>query len=159
MRSKLTAFSNHIERWQTTLQRLFEGFLMSEDIRIRRFNRVQFRGLQKVATRNLLALLFVLAPTLSLAADYLLYTGQQFAQTQIDVNHRTTWTISTTGSVPAGAEFAGGVFTMKKGSSTTATITLSYYLGTNNQGTLLGSVSLTNSSFTGSFSEVAFRLA
>jgi hypothetical protein len=48
---------------------------------------------------------------------------------------------------------------MKKGSSTTATITLSYYLGTSNQGTLLGSVSLTNSSFTGSFSLVAFRLA
>lgn len=95
----------------------------------------------------------------AIAADYLLYTGNTGAQTQIDQNHKTTWTISVA-TAPVGAQFWGAKLSMKRGSSTSADISLNFYRGTNASGTFLGGVTLTSSSFSQSgFPVVDFQLA
>lgn len=58
------------------------------------------------------------------AADYYVVTGQTGAQTQIDTNHTSSFTIKTTG---LGVQFFGGKFTMKAGSATTSTVKFSLY--------------------------------
>ena len=74
---------------------------------------------------------------------YYLSTGQAGAQTQIDVNHTTSWSFTATSNWDLG----GGDFTMKDGSATTAGIMLAVYEGTNSSGILRASLSLSNSDF------------
>lgn len=74
---------------------------------------------------------------------YYLATGQTGAQTQIDVNHTSSW-LMTPNSI---FDLGGGLFTMKDGSSTSATITLSLYQGISASGSLLGSLNLTHTNF------------
>ena len=52
---------------------------------------------------------------------YYLATGQTGAQTQIDVNHTSSWVMTPNVNFDLG----GGLFTMKDGSSTSATVNLS----------------------------------
>src|SRR6267154_6384294 len=70
---------------------------------------------------------------------YYLTSGQTQAQTQIDVAHTSTWLLDPN----VNFDFAGGLFTMKAGGSIADDITLSLYAGSDNSGTLLGSVTLT----------------
>jgi len=49
-------------------------------------------------------------------------------------------------------DFAGGIFTMKAGSSTSATVSLTLYQGQDAGGTLLGTLTLTQSTFCGQVS-------
>ncbi|HUS07219.1 MAG TPA: PEP-CTERM sorting domain-containing protein [Bryobacteraceae bacterium] len=74
---------------------------------------------------------------------YYLATDQSGAQTQIDVNHTSTWLLTPN----VAFDFGGGLFTMKDGSGTSANVTLSFYQGVNASGTLLGTVPLTVTSF------------
>jgi PEP-CTERM motif len=64
---------------------------------------------------------------------YYLTTGQSGAQTSIDAAASTTWSFTATSNWLLG----GGNFVMKDGSTTSADITLSVYLGTNSGGTLV----------------------
>ena len=78
-----------------------------------------------------------------LPPNYYIKTGQTGAQTQIDIAHTSTWTIT-----PSQSWILGGAdLTMKDGSGTTTTITLSIYAGTSASGTLLQSVTLINAQF------------
>jgi hypothetical protein len=54
-----------------------------------------------------------------------LYTPITGAQTQIDSVHKSSWTITATSTI----SLDGGNFTIKRGSATTATITLTVYNG------------------------------
>ena len=102
----------------------------------------------------LLAALLMFVPSAS-AETYYVYTGQTGAQTQIDVNHTSTWSLA-----PASTFlFGGGIFNIKEGSATTANITLSLYLGVDASGTLLNSVTLGPGSFTQSFTSTNFFFA
>ena len=87
---------------------------------------------------------------------YYLATGQTGAQTQIDVAHTSTWTLTPNISF----DFGGGLITMKSGQSTNANVTLSLYQGSNSSGTLLRSTVLTNATFcaqVGNCSSYAFH--
>lgn len=74
---------------------------------------------------------------------YYLTTGQTGAQTQIDINHTSSWTLTPTFAFDLG----GGSFEMKAGSSAAATALLTLYQGTSQAGTILGQVTLTNLAF------------
>ena len=74
---------------------------------------------------------------------YYLATGQTGAQTQIDLNHTSSWVI--TPNIDFG--FNGGLFTMKDGSSSSADQTLSVYKGSDATGVLLRAVTLKQSVF------------
>jgi hypothetical protein len=74
---------------------------------------------------------------------YYLATDQTGAQTQIDLQHTSSW-LMTPG---INFDFAGGLFTMKDGSSSFDPLTLSLYRGTDASGSLIGSVNLTNATF------------
>ena len=74
---------------------------------------------------------------------YYLATGQTGAQTQIDVNHTSSWLLTTNVNFDLG----GGLFTMKDGSSTSDTISLKVYLGSDATGTLLTTLTLTHTTF------------
>src|SRR5213080_1044754 len=76
---------------------------------------------------------------------YYLATGQTGAQTQIDVNHTSTWEMTP----DINFAFGGGLFTMKDGSSSTDDVILSLYEGVDASGLLLESIDLTNSMFCG----------
>lgn len=76
---------------------------------------------------------------------YYLATGQTGAQTQIDINHTSSWLLTPN----VNFDFGGGVFTMKDGTTTTDNIILSIYKGTNNLGILLDVHSVTNTAFCG----------
>ena len=107
-----------------------------------------------------LSVLFLSAPSFAqTATDYVIYTGQAGAQTQIDAQHTSSWSISTSASVPSGSQFWGAQLTMKRGSSTTSTIKLTFYQGSSSAGTELGSVTLTPTPFTTQFNLVDFQLA
>ncbi len=93
---------------------------------------------------------------------YYFMVGQTGAQTQIDVNHTTSWSFNATSAWTLG----GGDFTMKDGSSTKADIALSLYQGTSSAGTLLDSLTLTTAAFCtlhagncGSFNSTPFHFA
>jgi hypothetical protein len=89
--------------------------------------------------------LLAFGPSAALASPvyFAIQTDITGAQTQIDVGHTTTWTIST----GAAWSFGGGTFTMKEGSNTTAPVRLSVHEGTNNTGPLVASIELTNAAF------------
>ena len=109
------------------------------------------------ATRLLwLWLVLVVLALPGAAGQYWLYSGQAGAQTQIDVNHASTFSIQlTSGSL----SFAGARFTMKRGPSSSTRVTLSLYQGPSAAGTLLGNSTLVNSDFTSSFILEEFALA
>ena len=108
--------------------------------------------------RALWSLVFTVAigSSPALAQDtYFLYLDQTGAQTQVDVEHFSSWHII----VKDGASFAlgGGNFAMKKGNNTTADAVLTLYEGPNTSGTVLGSKTLTVAAFTGQFNPVPFN--
>jgi hypothetical protein len=74
---------------------------------------------------------------------YYLSTGQTGAQTQVDTAHTSTWLLTPN----VDFSFAGGLFTMKAGGSVANDINLSIYLGSDNTGTLLSSITLTSTQF------------
>jgi hypothetical protein len=90
----------------------------------------------------------VLCSSMSMAATVFLSTDHTGAQTQIDLNHTSSWAFS----VNTTTDLAGGVFTMKDGSSTAADITLSLYQGSSASGPLLKQVTLTHTQFCTGFS-------
>jgi hypothetical protein len=75
---------------------------------------------------------------------YYLTTSQAGAQTQIDVNHTSSWLITTGG---VGWDLGGGNFEMKYGSQTTANIRLDLYAGSNASASPLATVEFTPSEF------------
>ncbi|MEY3182588.1 MAG: hypothetical protein RLZ35_573 [Pseudomonadota bacterium] len=87
------------------------------------------------------------------ALSYYVWTPNTGAQTQIDNGHTSEWWITANGSF----DFQGGHLSMKKGSSATNTVTLSLYRGTSSAGTLLGTVTLPASSFSGSYTDEFFN--
>ncbi|MFM7051564.1 MAG: PEP-CTERM sorting domain-containing protein [Planctomycetota bacterium] len=60
-------------------------------------------------------------------ASLFMTTGQTGAQVQVDVNHTQSWTYTVPGHVN---DILGGLFTMKRGSQTTASITFEVFEGT-----------------------------
>ena len=74
---------------------------------------------------------------------YYLATDQTGAQTQIDVNHTSSWEMTPN----INFDFAGGLFTMKDGSSTSATVILTLYQGIDATGSVLASLNLTHATF------------
>jgi hypothetical protein len=70
-------------------------------------------------------------------------TGQTTAQTQIDLDHSTTWQFTPVLEFT----FSGGRFIMKDGPSTVASISFSVYEGLNANGLLLAQLTLTNDDF------------
>lgn len=91
----------------------------------------------------------VLTTTVGQAATiYYLATGQTGGQTQIDVNHTSSWLMTPNTDF----QFAGGLFTMKDGQTTASAITLSLYQGLDSSGTLLGSTVLSTPTFCASVS-------
>ena len=82
---------------------------------------------------------------------YYLYTGHTQAQTQIDTNHTTSWSLTPSQSWDLG----GGRFVMKRGTTTAGDISLVLRSGSAS-GTEIARVTLNQSSFTQTFSEVAF---
>ena len=82
-------------------------------------------------------------PAKALPVLYYLTTGQSGAQTQIDVDHTTSWSFTAGSAWTLG----GGNFTMKDGSATTSTIALSVYEGTSASGTLVASINLNHGTF------------
>jgi len=79
-------------------------------------------GFARYAFLGLAILSFV--PT-SQAVSYYFSTDITGAQTQIDVNHTSLWTTTPGGTV----DILGGIFTMKAGSNTSASVTFSLYSG------------------------------
>lgn len=93
---------------------------------------------------------------------YYFVTGQAGTQTQLDINHTTSWSFTATSAWTLG----GGDLTMKSGSSTSANVVLSLYQGSSSAGTLLDRFTLTNAAFCtlhtgncGSFSSTPFHFA
>lgn len=78
------------------------------------------------------------------ATTFYVFTGQSNAQTQVDVNHTSTWNF-TTGNSPF--DLGGGDFTLKEGPNTTANIILTLYLGLDGSGTQVAQLDLTNAQF------------
>ncbi len=85
------------------------------------------------------------ASTQAMATAYFITTGQAGAQTQIDVNHTSTWSINSSISFDLG----GGIFTMKDNSGgTVADIVLTLYSGTTAVlGNIVTQLVLTNAAF------------
>lgn len=99
-----------------------------------------------LAALGLVAVAFLATPAAAtpyVPAPYYVTTGQTGAQTQIDVNHTTSWLFTAV----SGWRLGGGDFTMKDGPSTSATISLSLYAGNDATGTLLDAVTYTTSQF------------
>ena len=69
----------------------------------------------------------------ALAVPYFITTGQAGAQTQIDVNHTSSWVITPAADFVLG----GGNFTMKDGPSTASPISLTLYLGSDATGSVI----------------------
>ena len=96
------------------------------------------------------------APDAFAQSTYYLWTGQSGAQTQVDINHKSSWYITVaTGS---SFTFGGGKFDIKKGSRTSASISLKLYQN-NSAGALLAIKTVSASDVTQSFSNVDFSLA
>jgi hypothetical protein len=95
-----------------------------------------------------LRLITVLSLVVSLCSAtpvYYLATNQTGGQTQIDVNHTSSWLLEPN----VDFSIAGGLLTMKAGQNASATVTLSLYEGTDASGSLLSSAALTNAVFCG----------
>jgi hypothetical protein len=100
-----------------------------------------------------LLLLFFGATDKADALSYYVWTPNTGAQTQIDSTHTSEWWISATGTF----DFQGGHLSMKSGSSATTNVSLALYRGVDATGTLLATVTLPASSFTGSFTDTFFN--
>jgi hypothetical protein len=85
----------------------------------------------------------MLFSSLSMGATYYLATDNTGAQTQIDVNHSSTWVLN----VGTTFDLGGGLFSMKAGNSATDTVSFNLYSGSDATGTLLASVTLDNATF------------
>lgn len=83
-----------------------------------------FTQLSKAPQFLALATICIFAPR-GQAAIYYFSTDITGAQTQIDVNHTSLWVTTLGGNV----DILGGIFQMKAGSNTSATITFSLYSG------------------------------
>lgn len=108
------------------------------------------------------ALLAAVAAGPAGAVPYYFTTGQTGAQTQIDMNHTTSWSFTASSAWTLG----GGRFTMKDGSATSATVALTLYEGGDATGTLLQQQSFTTAGFCAqhggncqNFTETAFDFA
>jgi hypothetical protein len=105
--------------------------------------------------------LSLLASLCSAAPVYYVATDQTGGQTQIDVNHSSSWLLEPN----VDFSLAGGLLTMKAGNNASATLTFSLYEGSDATGPLLGSAILTNAIFCGqvgncgSFNEHTFSFA
>ncbi len=75
---------------------------------------------------------------------FFVFTGQSNAQTQIDVNHTSSWNF-TTGNVPF--DLGGGNFTLKEGPNTIANLVLTLYQGMDATGVQVAQLNLTNTQF------------
>ena len=123
-----------------------------------------FRHVRRVAPAKSLRRLILVAAAIWLAAPsnafaqstYYLWTGQSGAQTQVDVNHKSSWYIKV--STGSSFVFGGGKFDIKKGSRTSDTISLKLYQN-NSAGTLLATKTVSASSVTQSFTSVDFSLS
>jgi uncharacterized repeat protein (TIGR01451 family) len=84
-------------------------------------------------------------------------TDQTGAQTQIDVNHSSTFYLGVVSSI----QFGGGNFVMKRGSATSALdkSTLTLYANSVCSGTVLAAVDVDVSAFTGSYAAVSHHFA
>jgi len=112
-------------------------------------------SLSPVSRLALLAALTLGAGAAQATTYYTVQTGQSGANTQLDVNHSLYWTFVT--SATPTWEIGGGDFVMKRGPSTTETISLSLYLGGQPvQGAALAVVTLTPSNFTQSYTATDF---
>jgi len=74
---------------------------------------------------------------------YFLQTGHTGAQTQIDVNHTSTWTFTPTIDFQLG----GGILEMKAGHNTSEDITLDFWQGPAASGTPFASITLSHTEF------------
>lgn len=90
-----------------------------------------------------LALFTILMSSLSMGATVFIATDQTGQQTQIDVNHTSTWLLS----VNTPIDFGGGVFSMKDGQTASADVVLTLYEGADNTGTILRQVTLSHTAF------------
>lgn len=79
------------------------------------------------------------------AQTYYVTTGQTGAQTQVDVNHTSTWTLNVGSGYTV--NFGGANLTMKDGSSTTSSLVLSLYAGSDTTATPLDTRTFTQSDF------------
>lgn len=118
-----------------------------------------------VAAGALLATTFLTAVTPARAnVTYFVYTGQSNAQTQIDINHTSSWNFSV-GATPF--DLGGGNFTLKEGPKTDQNIMLTLYPGIDATGVPVAQVNLTNTQFdalfgggnTQTFTEVPIHFA
>jgi uncharacterized repeat protein (TIGR01451 family) len=109
---------------------------------------------RRVCALALILLLPVTATTA--AAQSYIYTGQSGAQTQIDVNHTSSWYVQ----VSAGntMTLGGGKFHMKKGPTATGSVTLTLYAN-GPGGTQLATVTLGVANFGSSFAETVFNFS
>ena len=89
------------------------------------------------------ALATLLFSSLSMGSTYYLATDGTGAQTQIDVNHTSSWVITPNTTF----DLAGGLFTMKVGGSAVDDTVFKLFQGTDATGTLIDSVTLTNAQF------------
>jgi hypothetical protein len=96
-----------------------------------------FKLLLPTASISLLLASMASASTLYLA------TGQTGANTQVDVDHTSTWNFTP----DTDFTFGGGLFTMKAGQNAAADIVFALYQGTDASGVLLDKVTLTNTQF------------
>ncbi len=80
----------------------------------------------------------------ALGDTFFVFTGQSNAQTQIDVNHTSSWNF-TTGNAPF--DLGGGNFTLKEGPTTSANIVLTLYQGIDAAGAQVAQLNLTNAQF------------
>ncbi len=95
----------------------------------------------------------------SARADLFVSTGQSNANVQLDVAHTQHWTYTLSSDVSG---IDGGLFTMKRGTSTSADITFVIFQGEyqnflDNNYTALFSKTLSSSSFSQSYNEVMFQ--
>jgi hypothetical protein len=81
--------------------------------------------------------------SMATASTLYLATGQTGANTQVDVDHTSTWLFTP----HADFTFGGGLFTMKAGQNAAADVVFSIYQGNDASGTLLDSATLTSAQF------------
>ena len=93
-------------------------------------------------------------PMMAAVGDYYLWTGQTGAQTQVDRQHSSSWYVTVTGSTQLG----GGLFTIKRGPSTTANIVLTVRAN-GPAGTVLATKTLTSGDVTSMYTLTAFELS
>jgi hypothetical protein len=97
---------------------------------------------------KVMCLLGLLVSAASGAPTYYLATGQSGAQTQIDVNHTSTWLFTPN----VDFDFGGALVTMKAGQNTTANIVFQLFIGTDASGQEIVNTTMTSTQFCGQVS-------